>query len=98
MDSIAHHEAAALRVGKDAAEASCAIAGCQQTSAVNGSGYQFTRFSIPKRPSWFRKFLLRAQPYGISGLIAFAGLTVGGTVAYMSDSAIAWLRHWLKIS
>lgn len=27
---------------------SCVIAGCQQTIAVNGSGYQFTRFSDPK--------------------------------------------------
>ncbi|MGZ2484250.1 hypothetical protein ACVITL_002773 [Rhizobium pisi] len=36
--------------------------------------------------------------YGISGLIAFAGLTVGGVVAYMSDGAVAWIRHWLKIN
>lgn len=36
--------------------------------------------------------------YGISGLIAFGGLTVGGIVAYMSDGAVTWLRHWLKIN
>ncbi|MGO6875586.1 hypothetical protein ACCS85_27660 [Rhizobium ruizarguesonis] len=36
--------------------------------------------------------------YGISGLIAFAGLTAGGVVAYMSDGAVAALRHWLKIN
>lgn len=27
---------------------SCAIAGCQSTTAINGSGYQFVRFSDPK--------------------------------------------------
>jgi hypothetical protein len=36
--------------------------------------------------------------YGISGLIAFAGLTIGGVIAYASDGAVAALRHWLKIS
>ncbi|OWV72460.1 hypothetical protein ATY76_06445 [Rhizobium sp. R339] len=35
--------------------------------------------------------------YGISGLIAIAGLTIGSIVAYISDSAIAWARHWLKL-
>jgi chromosome segregation ATPase len=41
---------------------------------------------------------LKRIGYGVSGMIAFAGLTVGGTVAYMSDNAVAWLRHWLKIN
>ncbi|MBY2934475.1 hypothetical protein [Rhizobium leguminosarum] len=36
--------------------------------------------------------------YGISGLIAFAGLTIGGIIAYASDGAVAALRHWLKIN
>ncbi len=36
--------------------------------------------------------------YGISGLIAFAGLTIGGMIAYASDGAVAALRHWLKIN
>ena len=35
--------------------------------------------------------------YGISGLIAIAGLTIGSIVAYMRDSAITWVRHWLRI-
>lgn len=32
---------------------------------------------------------------GISGLIA--GLTIGGIVAYMSETAVSGIRHWLKI-
>jgi hypothetical protein len=34
---------------------------------------------------------------GISGLIAFAGLTIGGIVAYVSETAVSGVRHWLKI-
>jgi hypothetical protein len=34
---------------------------------------------------------------GISGLIALAGLTIGGIVAYMSETAVAAVRHWLRI-
>ncbi|MDR9777186.1 DUF1515 domain-containing protein [Rhizobium hidalgonense] len=49
----------------------------------------------PTLEEWKR---LKAVGYGISGLIAFAGLTVGGMVAYASDGAVAWLRHWLKIN
>ncbi|PDS45211.1 DUF1515 domain-containing protein [Rhizobium anhuiense] len=41
---------------------------------------------------------MKTLGYGISGLIAFAGLTVGGVVAYMSDGVVGWLRHWLKIN
>ncbi|MEF3124480.1 DUF1515 domain-containing protein [Rhizobium leguminosarum] len=41
---------------------------------------------------------MKTLGYGISGLIAFAGLTIGGIVAYASDGAVAWLRHWLKIT
>ncbi|MCJ9692985.1 DUF1515 domain-containing protein [Rhizobium sp. PRIMUS64] len=41
---------------------------------------------------------MKTLGYGISGLIAFAGLTVGGIVAYASDGAVAWIRHWLKIN
>ncbi|NEI37078.1 hypothetical protein GR204_24340 [Rhizobium leguminosarum] len=41
---------------------------------------------------------MKTLGYGISALIAFAGLTVGGVVAYMSDGAVAALRHWLKIN
>lgn len=49
----------------------------------------------PTLEDWKR---LKTLGYGISGLIAFAGLTIGGMVAYASDGAVAWLRHWLKIS
>ncbi|WP_018445495.1 membrane protein [Rhizobium gallicum] len=41
---------------------------------------------------------MKTLGYGISGLIAFAGLTIGGTIAYASDGAVAWVRHWLKIN
>ncbi|MBB2840641.1 UNVERIFIED_ORG: hypothetical protein GGE64_004417 [Rhizobium etli] len=41
---------------------------------------------------------MKSIGYGISGLIAFAGLTTGGIVAYASDGAVAALRPWLKIS
>jgi hypothetical protein len=49
----------------------------------------------PTLEDWKR---LKTLGYGISGLIAFAGLTIGGMVAYASDGAVAWLRHWLKIN
>ncbi|MGO4135116.1 DUF1515 domain-containing protein [Rhizobium brockwellii] len=41
---------------------------------------------------------MKTLGYGISGLIAFAGLTIGGMIAYASDGAVAALRHWLKIN
>ncbi|NKK61428.1 hypothetical protein GFM44_37180 [Rhizobium leguminosarum bv. viciae] len=36
--------------------------------------------------------------YCISELIAFAGLTIGGSIAYACGAAAAALRHWLKIN
>ncbi|MBB4590152.1 archaellum component FlaC [Rhizobium leguminosarum] len=50
---------------------------------------------VPTLEEWNK---MKTLGYGISGLIAFAGLTVGGIVAYMSDGAVAALRHWLKIN
>jgi hypothetical protein len=49
----------------------------------------------PAIEEWKR---MKVLGVGISGLIAFAGLTVGGIMAYVSDGAVAWLRHWLKIN
>ncbi|MBB4238692.1 DUF1515 domain-containing protein [Rhizobium esperanzae] len=49
----------------------------------------------PALEEWKR---MKSIGYGISGLIAFAGLTIGGIIAYASDGAVAALRHWLKIS
>ncbi|OHV22303.1 hypothetical protein BBJ66_30245 [Rhizobium sp. RSm-3] len=49
----------------------------------------------PAVKEWER---MKSIGYGISGLVAFAGLTVGGMVAYASDGAVARLRHWLKIN
>ncbi|MDK4726460.1 DUF1515 domain-containing protein [Rhizobium phaseoli] len=49
----------------------------------------------PALEEWKR---MKSIGYGISGLIAFAGLTTGGIVAYASDGAVAAFRHWLKIS
>lgn len=48
----------------------------------------------PTLEEWKR---LKTLGYGVSGLIAFAGLTIGGMVAYASDGAAAWIKHWLKI-
>ncbi|ANM10407.1 MULTISPECIES: hypothetical protein [unclassified Rhizobium] len=49
----------------------------------------------PTLEEWKR---LKTLGYGISGLIAFAGLTVGGMVAWASDGAVSWVRHLLKIN
>ncbi|MBB2797804.1 DUF1515 domain-containing protein [Rhizobium sophoriradicis] len=49
----------------------------------------------PTLEEWKR---LKTLGYGVSGLIAFAGLTIGGMVAYASDGAATWIKHWLKIS
>ncbi|MBY5645360.1 DUF1515 domain-containing protein [Rhizobium leguminosarum] len=49
----------------------------------------------PALEEWKR---MKSIGYGISGLIAFAGLTMGGMIAYASDGAVAALRHWLKIN
>lgn len=49
----------------------------------------------PTLDEWKR---MKAIGYGISGLIALAGLTIGGIVASASDGAVAALRHWLKIN
>ncbi|MCW0014927.1 DUF1515 domain-containing protein [Rhizobium sp. BT-226] len=49
----------------------------------------------PALEEWRR---MKSIGYGISGLIAFAGLTIGGMIAYASDGAVAALRHWLKIN
>jgi hypothetical protein len=48
----------------------------------------------PALEDWKR---IKTIGYGVSGLIAIAGLTTGAIVTWMSDGAVAWLRHWLKI-
>ncbi|ANM12028.1 hypothetical protein [Rhizobium sp. N324] len=50
---------------------------------------------VPALAEWSR---MKSIGYGISGLIAFAGLTTGAIVTYASDGAVAALRHWLKIN
>jgi len=49
----------------------------------------------PALEEWRR---MKSIGYGISGLIAFAGLTVGAIVTWASDGAVSALRHWLKIN
>ncbi|WP_064686582.1 hypothetical protein [Rhizobium bangladeshense] len=49
----------------------------------------------PALEDWKR---IKTIGYGVSGLIAIAGLTVGAIVTWASDGAVAWLRHWLKIN
>ncbi|MDG3577107.1 DUF1515 domain-containing protein [Rhizobium sp. YJ-22] len=34
---------------------------------------------------------------GIAGAIAFAGLTVGGMLAWFGETAVQAVRHWLRI-
>ncbi|ANL48634.1 hypothetical protein AMC87_CH04013 [Rhizobium phaseoli] len=49
----------------------------------------------PALDDWRR---IKTLGVGISGLIAIAGLTAGATITWMSDGAVAWVRHWLKIA
>lgn len=49
----------------------------------------------PALEEWKR---MKTLGVGISGLIALAGLTIGGMVAWASDGLIAALRHWLRIN
>lgn len=49
---------------------------------------------LPALEEWKR---MKTLGVGISGLIALAGLTIGGIVAYMSETAVSGIRHWLKI-
>lgn len=48
----------------------------------------------PAIEEWKR---MKTLGVGISGLIALAGLMIGGIVAYMSETAVSGIRHWLKI-
>ncbi|ACE93042.1 hypothetical protein AMC90_CH04053 [Rhizobium phaseoli] len=49
----------------------------------------------PALEDWKR---IKMIGYGVSGLIAIAGLTTGAIVTWASDGAVAWIRHWLKIN
>ncbi|MBX4952107.1 MULTISPECIES: DUF1515 domain-containing protein [Rhizobium] len=49
----------------------------------------------PALEDWKR---IKTIGYGVSGVIAMAGLTAGATITWMSDGVVAWLRHWLKIN
>jgi hypothetical protein len=48
----------------------------------------------PAIEEWRR---MKTLGIGVSGLIAFAGLTIGGVLAWAGDAAIAAIRHWLKL-
>ncbi|TCA48549.1 DUF1515 domain-containing protein [Rhizobium pisi] len=65
------------------------IKGLKETVENNHEAVQ------PTLEEWKR---MKTIGYGISGLIAFAGLTVGAVVTWASDGAVAALRHWLKIN
>ncbi|ASR06907.1 DUF1515 domain-containing protein [Rhizobium leguminosarum bv. viciae] len=49
----------------------------------------------PALDEWKR---LKTLGMGISGLIALAGLTIGGIITYVGDGAVTSIRHWLKIN
>jgi hypothetical protein len=40
---------------------------------------------------------LKTLGYGIAGLIALAGVSVGGLVWWAGEAAVNTVRHWLKI-
>jgi ferritin-like protein len=48
----------------------------------------------PAIEEWKR---MKTLGVGISGLIAFAGLTIGSLVAWAGDTAVGAIRAWLKI-
>lgn len=35
---------------------------------------------------------------GFLGLVAMGGMSLGGIVVYAGDTAVNWVRHWLRIS
>lgn len=49
----------------------------------------------PALAEWKR---MKTIGVGISGLIALAGLTIGGLVAWAGDAAVTAIRTWLKIN
>lgn len=48
----------------------------------------------PAIEDWRR---MRTLGVGISGLIAFAGLTIGSIIAWAGETVVTTIRHWLKI-
>lgn len=49
----------------------------------------------PALEEWKR---MKTIGVGISGLIALAGLTIGGLVAWAGDAAVTTIRAWLRIN
>jgi chromosome segregation ATPase len=49
----------------------------------------------PALEEWKR---LKTLGVGISGLIALAGLTIGGVVVWTGNAAVDAIRHWLRIN
>ena len=49
----------------------------------------------PALEEWKR---MKTIGVGISGLIALAGLTIGGLIAWVGDAAVTAIRAWLKIN
>lgn len=48
----------------------------------------------PSIEEWKR---LKFLGYGVSGLIAMAGISVAGLVLWAGEAAVTTIRHWLKI-
>ncbi|MBB3453871.1 putative coiled-coil protein SlyX [Rhizobium sp. BK313] len=49
----------------------------------------------PAIEEWKR---MKTLGVGISGLIAFSGLTIGTVIAWFGDNAVTAIRHWLKLN
>ncbi len=85
---IAHMETTIAISGEIDAQIRGEIKGLKETVEKNQG------IVSPALEDWKR---LKTLGVGISGLIALAGLTIGGIVAYMSETAVSGIRHWLKI-
>ncbi|TBY41578.1 DUF1515 domain-containing protein [Rhizobium leguminosarum] len=65
------------------------IKGLKETVAKNQEAVQ------PALEEWKH---MKRLGVGISGLIALAGLTIGGLLSWAGDAAVTAIRHWLKIN
>jgi hypothetical protein len=88
VQQIAHMETTIAVSGQIDAQVRGEIQGLKDTVEKNQEAVS------PTIAEWRR---MKTLGLGIAGLIAMAGLTIGGIVAYMSETAVSGIRHWLKI-
>lgn len=88
MQQIAHLETTVAISGEVDAQLRDEIAALKKTVQENHETVS------PALEEWKR---MKTLGVGISGLIALAGLTIGGLVAWAGDIAVNAVRAWLKI-